>query len=65
MILYQHGVTSVELFHFFICRVHIGLFCSTPGVALGRAVNRKRALKMLLTGDPITADGEAFFGCIA
>eukprot|EP00111_Clytia_hemisphaerica_P020293 TCONS_00059798-protein len=35
--------------------VLIGLFCSTPAVALARAVNRKQALKMLLTGDPINA----------
>lgn len=32
-----------------------GWFCTTPGVALGRAVSRKRALEMLLTGDPIDA----------
>jgi enoyl-CoA hydratase/carnithine racemase len=33
--------------------VRIGLFCSTPMVALTRAVGRKRAMEMLLTGDPI------------
>ncbi|EDO32277.1 predicted protein [Nematostella vectensis] len=38
--------------------VNIGLFCSTPGVALARAVPRKVAMEMLLTGRPITA-GEA------
>ena len=32
-----------------------GWFCTTPGVALARAVRRKRALEMLLTGDPIDA----------
>jgi enoyl-CoA hydratase/carnithine racemase len=32
-----------------------GWFCTTPGVALVRAVGRKRALEMLLTGDPIDA----------
>jgi enoyl-CoA hydratase/carnithine racemase len=31
--------------------VHIGLFCSTPMVPLTRAVGRKRAMQMLLTGD--------------
>ena len=31
--------------------VNIGLFCSTPMVALSRNVNRKKAMKMLLTGD--------------
>jgi enoyl-CoA hydratase/carnithine racemase len=35
--------------------VKIGLFCSTPMVALSRAVGRKRALDMLLTGRPIDA----------
>jgi enoyl-CoA hydratase/carnithine racemase len=35
--------------------VKIGLFCSTPMVALSRAVGRKKALQMLLTGEPITA----------
>ena len=35
--------------------VNIGAFCSTPGVALGRAVGRKHAMEMLLTGASITA----------
>lgn len=35
--------------------VNIGLFCSTPMVALTRAVGRKAALKMLLTGEMIDA----------
>src|SRR3954451_5105116 len=35
--------------------VKIGLFCSTPMVPLSRAVGRKRALEMLLTGRPIDA----------
>ena len=35
--------------------VNIGLFCSTPMVALSRAVGRKAAMEMLLTGDPIDA----------
>jgi enoyl-CoA hydratase/carnithine racemase len=35
--------------------VNIGAFCSTPGVALGRAVSRKHAMEMLLTGAPIDA----------
>ena len=39
--------------------VTIGLFCSTPMVALSRAVNRKAAMRMLLTGEPIKAE-EAF-----
>jgi enoyl-CoA hydratase/carnithine racemase len=35
--------------------VKIGLFCTTPGVALSRAVTPKKAMEMLLTGTPITA----------
>ncbi len=35
--------------------VNIGLFCSTPMVAVSRKVNRKKTMKMLLTGDPINA----------
>ncbi|KAK3750358.1 hypothetical protein QZH41_010281 [Actinostola sp. cb2023] len=35
--------------------VNIGLFCSTPGVALARAVPRKVAMEMLLTGHPISS----------
>ena len=42
----------------FVYRVNIGLFCSTPGVALARAVPRKVALEMLFTGNPISAEGE-------
>ena len=36
--------------------VKIGLFCSTPMVALSRAVGRKRAMEMLLTGELISAE---------
>jgi len=35
--------------------VRIGLFCSTPMVPLSRSIGRKRALEMLLTGEPIDA----------
>ncbi len=35
--------------------VNIGLFCSTPMVAVSRKINRKSMMKMLLTGDPIKA----------
>jgi len=36
--------------------VNIGLFCSTPMVAVSRKVNRKIMMKMLLTGEPIKAN---------
>ena len=39
--------------------VKIGLFCTTPMVALARAVGRKRAMEMLLTGDMISAEDVA------
>ena len=35
--------------------VHIGLFCSTPMVALSRSVHRKHAMEMLLTGEAVDA----------
>ena len=35
--------------------VNIGLFCSTPMVALSRNLNRKKTMKMLITGEPISA----------
>ena len=48
----------INFYTFFFCRVNIGLFCTTPGVALARAVPRKVAMQMLLTGYPISADGK-------
>lgn len=44
--------------------VRIGLFCTTPMVALTRAVGRKRALEMLLTGTPIDATTAVAWGLI-
>lgn len=44
--------------------VDIGLFCSTPMVALSRAVARKHAMKMLLLGTPVTADEAARIGLV-
>lgn len=44
--------------------VRIGLFCSTPMVALSRAVGRKRAMQMLLTGDTIDAATAAEWGLV-
>ena len=44
--------------------VNIGLFCSTPMVALSRAVGRKAAMEMLLTGDMISADRAVEIGLI-
>jgi enoyl-CoA hydratase/carnithine racemase len=44
--------------------VKIGLFCTTPMVALTRAIGRKRALQMLLTGEPVDARTAADWGLI-
>jgi enoyl-CoA hydratase/carnithine racemase len=44
--------------------VKIGLFCTTPMVALSRAIGRKRALQMLLTGVPISAQTAADWGLV-
>ena len=44
--------------------VKIGLFCTTPMVALSRVIGRKRALEMLLTGEPIDAHRAAEWGLV-
>lgn len=44
--------------------VRIGLFCTTPMVALTRAIGRKRAMEMLLTGDFIDAKRAAEWGLV-
>ncbi len=44
--------------------VKIGLFCSTPMVPVSRAVGRKRAMQMLLTGEPIGAATACDWGLV-
>jgi enoyl-CoA hydratase/carnithine racemase len=44
--------------------VNIGLFCSTPMVALSRNVSRKHAMEMLLTGEMISAEEAARIGLV-
>jgi len=44
--------------------VNIGLFCSTPMVALTRAVGRKAAMEMLLTGDLVDAASAKALGLV-
>ena len=44
--------------------VQIGLFCTTPGVAVSRTVQVKKAMEMLLTGSPITASEAVEYGLI-
>ena len=45
--------------------VQIGLFCTTPGVAVARSVMPKKAMEMLLTGRPISAQEALDFGLIS
>ena len=44
--------------------VNIGLFCSTPMVALSRNIHRKEAMSMLLTGEPVPAEKAVQMGLI-
>jgi enoyl-CoA hydratase/carnithine racemase len=44
--------------------VHIGLFCSTPMVALSRNISNKHAMDMLLTGEMIDAETAHRFGLV-
>ena len=46
---------AVEEARFAVSGINVGLFCSTPAVALSRNVGRKQAMEMLLTGDFIDA----------
>lgn len=49
---------------FAVSGINVGLFCSTPSVALARNVGRKRALEMLLTGEFISAERAVTEGLI-
>ncbi|HEY5006740.1 MAG TPA: enoyl-CoA hydratase [Caulobacteraceae bacterium] len=55
---------SADTARFAVSGVNLGLFCSTPGVALGRAVSRNAALEMLLTGRFVDATEAAAMGLI-
>lgn len=55
---------AVESARFAVSGINLGLFCSTPGVALGRAIGRKAASEMLLTGRFIDAARAAELGLI-
>lgn len=49
---------------FAVSGVNLGLFCSTPGVALSRNVPRKRAFEMLITGEFIDAETASDWGLV-
>jgi enoyl-CoA hydratase/carnithine racemase len=53
-----------ELATFATPGVDIGLFCSTPMVALSRNIPRKQAMEMLLTGEPLSATAAREFGLV-
>lgn len=55
---------AAEGARFAVSGINLGLFCSTPGVALGRAIGRKAAAEMLLTGRFIDAARAAELGLI-
>jgi enoyl-CoA hydratase/carnithine racemase len=56
--------TAADSVKFATPGVNIGLFCSTPMVALSRNVNKKSAMEMLLTGDMINAKKAKEIGLI-
>ncbi|MCG3190038.1 MAG: Short-chain-enoyl-CoA hydratase [Burkholderiaceae bacterium] len=49
---------------FAVSGINVGLFCSTPSVALSRNVSRKAAFEMLVTGDLISADAALARGLV-
>ena len=55
---------AVDTAKFVTSGVTWGFFCSTPGVAVGRSLQRKHALEMLLTGDPIGAQQALQWGLV-
>ncbi|XP_061570209.1 enoyl-CoA hydratase domain-containing protein 3, mitochondrial [Cololabis saira] len=58
-------VVATEKSTFATPGVNVGLFCSTPAVAIGRAVPRKVAMEMLFTGTPISAHDALLHGLIS
>jgi enoyl-CoA hydratase/carnithine racemase len=57
------AVASTEA-RFATSGINVGLFCSTPGVALARNVPRKKAMEMLLTGDFLDAEAALAHGLV-
>ena len=55
---------AADTVRFAVSGINLGLFCSTPGVAVGRAVGRKAAADMLLTGRFVGADEAVALGLI-
>src|SRR5918995_1325817 len=59
-----HGVATAEEARFATPGVKIGLFCSTPMVALSRSVGQKKSMEMLLTGDFVPAEEALRIGLV-
>jgi enoyl-CoA hydratase/carnithine racemase len=57
-------IVAAEEARFATPGVRIGLFCSTPMVALSRAIGQKKAMEMLLTGDFISAEEALVVGLV-
>jgi len=57
-------VVASETAKFGVSGINAGLFCTTPGVALGRAVPRKMAMELLLTGDIVPASEAQRMGLV-
>jgi enoyl-CoA hydratase/carnithine racemase len=55
---------AVDTARFAMPGVNIGVFCSTPAVGVVRNVGRKRAMEMLLTGEPIDAQTALAWGLV-
>lgn len=55
---------AAESARFAVSGINVGLFCSTPMVALSRVVPRKAAMEMLLTGDMVPAAEAARLGLV-
>jgi enoyl-CoA hydratase/carnithine racemase len=55
---------AVDTAKFVTSGVTWGFFCSTPGVAIGRNLQRKHAMEMLLTGEPISAQRALEWGLV-
>nr|XP_046913795.1 enoyl-CoA hydratase domain-containing protein 3, mitochondrial-like isoform X2 [Dermatophagoides farinae] len=57
-------VLATERSHFSTPGANVGLFCSTPGIAVARSVHRRMAAYMLLTGRPINANEALISGLV-
>jgi len=55
---------AVDTARFAVSGINVGLFCSTPSVALSRNVSRKQAFEMLITGDFVDAEKAKSHGLI-